>query len=50
MGKLEGIMQERGPVFISFWKHVWNITKAEFKGIVAHPTGYDLMYDVWKDA
>ncbi len=50
MGELEDIMQERGPVFISFWKHVWNITRAEFKGVQSHPTGYDLMYEVWKDA
>lgn len=50
MGKLEDIMQERGPVFISYWKNIWNITRKEFQGIQGHPTSYDLLYEVWKDA
>jgi len=50
MGELEDIMQDRGPIFISYWKHIWNITKSEFKGVQGHPTSYDLMYEVWKDA
>lgn len=50
MGEIEDIFQSRGPVFISYWKKVWNITKSEFKGVVGHPTNYDLMYEVWKDA
>ncbi len=50
MGKLEDIMQSRGPVFISYWKSVWNITRKEFQGVVGHPTSYDLLYEVWKDA
>ncbi len=50
MGELEDIMQERGPIFNSYWKHIWNITRAEFKGVQGHPTSYDLMYEVWKDA
>jgi peptide/nickel transport system substrate-binding protein len=49
MCTLEDIMQERGPVFNSFWKSVWNITRNEFKNVKAHPTAYDLMYDVWED-
>jgi peptide/nickel transport system substrate-binding protein len=50
MGEIEDIFQSRGPVFISFWKKVWNITRAEFKGVQGHPTSYDLMTEVWKDA
>ena len=49
MGQIEDIFQERGPIFNSFWKRVWNITRAEFKNVVGHPTNYDLLYEVWKD-
>jgi peptide/nickel transport system substrate-binding protein len=47
MCKMEDIMQERGPVFNSYWKNVWNITNSKFQNMKAHPTAYDLMYDVW---
>jgi peptide/nickel transport system substrate-binding protein len=47
--KLEDIMQERGPIGNSYWKKVWNITSDKFKNVKAHPTAYDLLYDVWKD-
>lgn len=50
MCDIEDIMQERGPIGNSFWKNVWNITRAEFKNVVAHPTQYDFHYDTWKDA
>ena len=50
MCRLEIIMQERGPVGISYWRDIWTIVRAEFRNIKAHPTGYDLFYDVWKDA
>jgi peptide/nickel transport system substrate-binding protein len=50
MGQIEDIFQERGPIFNSYWKQVWNITRSEFKNVVGHPTNYDLMYEVWKDA
>lgn len=49
MCKIEDIMQERGPVFNSFWKSVWNITAEKFQNIRAHPTAYHLMNDVWLD-
>ncbi|MCB0046871.1 MAG: ABC transporter substrate-binding protein [Candidatus Promineofilum sp.] len=48
--QMEDIMQERGPIGNSFWKNVWNITRSEFQNVVAHPTAYFLMADVWKDA
>jgi peptide/nickel transport system substrate-binding protein len=50
MCSIEDIMQERGPIGNSFWKKVWNITRKEFKNIKAHPTAYDLLNDVWKEA
>ncbi len=50
MCKMEDIMQERGPVMNSFWKNIWNITNSDFEGVQAHPTAYDLMYEVWKNA
>jgi peptide/nickel transport system substrate-binding protein len=50
LGRIEDIMQERGPIFISFWKKAWAIARNELKEVKAHPTGYDLFYDVWKDA
>lgn len=50
MGEIEDIFQPRGPVFASSWKKAWNITRKEFQGVQAHPTSYDLMAEVWKDA
>ncbi|MCB0165901.1 MAG: ABC transporter substrate-binding protein [Anaerolineae bacterium] len=49
MCQIEDIMQERGPIGNSFWKRIWNITSSKFQNIEAHPTAYDLMYEVWKD-
>jgi peptide/nickel transport system substrate-binding protein len=50
MGELEDIFIERGPIFNSFWKRVWNITREEFQNVVAHPINNDLLTEVWKDA
>ncbi|RME51182.1 MAG: hypothetical protein D6790_20245, partial [Caldilineae bacterium] len=50
MCQIEDIMQERGPIGNSFWKKIWTATRSEFKNVVAHPTSYDLFYEVWKDA
>ena len=50
MCRIEEIMQERGPIGVPFWRKVWNITRSEFKNVKAHPTSYDLFYDVWKEA
>jgi peptide/nickel transport system substrate-binding protein len=50
MCQIEDIMQERSPIGISYWRKLWNITRSEFKNVKAHPTGYDIFYDVWKDA
>ena len=50
MCQIEDIMQTRGPIFNSFWKKVWNITSTKFQNVKAHPTAYDLLYDVWKEA
>ena len=50
MCQIETIMQERGPVGISYWRDIWTIVRSEFHNVKAHPTGYDLFYDVWKAA
>jgi peptide/nickel transport system substrate-binding protein len=50
MCDIEDIMQERGPIGNSYWKRVWDITRSEFKNIEAHPTAYDMLNNVWKDA
>jgi peptide/nickel transport system substrate-binding protein len=47
MCQLEDIMQERGPIGNSYWKNVWNITNSKFQNVKAHPTAYDMLYDVW---
>ena len=50
MSQLEDIFQDRGPIGNSYWRSVWNITNAAFQNVNAHPTSYDLLYEVWKDA
>jgi peptide/nickel transport system substrate-binding protein len=50
MCQMQTIMQEQGPIGISYWRHVWNISRAGFHGIQVHPNGYDMLYAVWKDA
>jgi peptide/nickel transport system substrate-binding protein len=50
MCQLETIMQERGAIGNSYWNNVWTITRSEFRNVQGHPTSYDLLYDVWKDA
>lgn len=50
MCEMEDIMQERGPVFNSYWTTLWNITNKKFQNIKGHPTGYDFFYDVWIEA
>lgn len=50
MSQIEDIMQDRGPIGNSYWKRVWNATKSEFQNVTAHPTSFDLLYEVWKDA
>jgi peptide/nickel transport system substrate-binding protein len=49
MCKIEDIFQERGPIGNSYWKKIWNITNSKFQNVQAHPTAYDLMYEVWID-
>lgn len=49
MCQIEDIMQERGPIANSFWKRVWRLARTNVKNIHAHPTDYDLFYEVWKE-
>jgi len=48
MSQIEDIMQERGPIGIANWRNVWSIARSSFQNVKAHPTSYDLFYDVWK--
>jgi peptide/nickel transport system substrate-binding protein len=50
MCQIEDIFMERGPIGIAFWKQVWNIVPKTFHNITAHPTEYDLLHEVWKEA
>lgn len=50
MSQIEDIMQDRGPIGNSYWKRVWNATSTQFHNVTAHPTQYDLLYEVWKEA
>lgn len=50
MAQIQTIMQERGPVGISYWRNVWTIVSSEFNNVESHPTLYDLFYRVWKSA
>jgi peptide/nickel transport system substrate-binding protein len=50
MCKLEDIQMERGSIGIPFWTSVWYIAKNKIKGVAAHPTNYDILYDAWIDA
>ena len=49
MCDIEQIMQDRGPIGNSFWKKVWRIANNKVNDIQAHPTDYDLFYEVWKE-
>ena len=48
--KIEDIMQERGPIGISYWRNSWMIVNSKFKGVKPHPAGFDLFTEVWKNA
>jgi peptide/nickel transport system substrate-binding protein len=48
ISQIEDIMQDRGPIGNSYWKNVWNITHERFQNVIAHPTAYDLLYEVWE--
>lgn len=47
MCQLEDIMQERGPIANSFWQKVWRLSRNNVMNIGAHPTDFDLFYEVW---
>lgn len=49
MCKIEDIMQERGPIGISYWRNAWTIVHSAFYNIQANPSNYDMLYAVWKD-
>lgn len=48
IGRIEDIMQARGPIGNSFWANVRNITRSEFQNIVIGPDTFDRFYEVWR--
>lgn len=48
VGQLQDIFLERGPIGVSYFKKVWDITRNEVVGKPAHPTGYDFMNEVYR--
>ena len=51
MCKIEDIMQERGPVGISYFYKVWVLCDKKFKNVTAHPSFYHTFTnDMWLDA
>jgi peptide/nickel transport system substrate-binding protein len=51
MVDLQAVMQERGPVLISYWQNTWRFINPAFQGegTAPHPTNYNLFHDVWYD-
>jgi peptide/nickel transport system substrate-binding protein len=49
MCQIEDIQMEEAPVGIAFWTDVWYICHERFQNVYAHPTNYDILYDVWED-
>lgn len=48
--KMEDIEAERGGHIVAFFRNVWYICHERFQGVRAHPTGYDLLDEVWEEA
>jgi peptide/nickel transport system substrate-binding protein len=49
MCKIQALMQEQGAIGLSYWSNVWRISRSNVRQIQAHPNGYDMFYDVWKE-
>ena len=43
---IQRIMQEEGPIGISFFKKKWKIVRSNFQNVKALPFDYDLLYEV----
>jgi len=51
MCKIEDIMQERGPIGISYWVKVFDIHNSKFHNIKTHPTWqHTYQREMWKEA
>ncbi|MEM7033593.1 MAG: hypothetical protein AAF629_28855 [Chloroflexota bacterium] len=49
MADVQRIMQERGPVGISYWRNVWDAINPSLQNYNTHPTGYRLINEAWID-
>jgi len=51
MCDMEDIMQERGPIAISYWVKVIDISSKKMHGVKVHPTGmHSFTYPMWKES
>jgi len=51
MCDMEDIMQERGPLAISYWVKIFDISSKKMHGIKVHPTSFhSFTYDMWKES
>lgn len=47
--KLEDIQRKRGSIGIPYWRNIWFSARKAVHGVLAHPSGYTLFNEVWKD-
>jgi peptide/nickel transport system substrate-binding protein len=51
MCDMEEIMQEKGPIAISYWVKIFDISSKKMHGVKVHPTSFQsFTYDMWKEA
>ncbi len=51
MCDMEDIMQEKGPIAISYWVKVIDISSKKMHGVKVHPTSFhSFTYDMWKES
>ena len=49
MADVQKIMQEEGPIGISYWRNVWSAANPSLQELNTHPTGYRLVHNAWID-
>ncbi|MCP4631179.1 MAG: hypothetical protein GY850_47860 [bacterium] len=48
---MEDIMQERGPIAISYWVKIMDISSKKMHGVEVHPTSFhSFTYSMWKES
>lgn len=49
MGRIQEVMQERGPIGNSYWTTGRKFVRSRFKNVQAHPSNYELTYEIWQE-